>query len=255
MITLFVTVTLFITILVVFILIYVFLHQQKMTRYNLLLKEQELRKQQELFLALHEGEEKERKRLAEELHDGIGAKLSGLKMSLEYLKQHMKLNDDNEVVFDKLGTGMHEAIDELREISGNLQPGFLSSKGLQHAINDFVENLNRQNTCRYESFIVINHEQISNRLQLILFRIVCELLTNVHKHAIATQASVQVIPNEHTIQVVVEDNGIGFSEQGMNGIGLINLRNRVELCRGTLNIDSGTNGTVIIVEIPLISEA
>src|ERR1041385_3025340 len=87
--------TFFVFVLVTFLLVYVYLHQRKVGKFKL-----QLKKQEELFIALHEGEEKERKRLAEELHDGIGTKLSSLKMSMEYLGNYY-LHKDSETNLNK----------------------------------------------------------------------------------------------------------------------------------------------------------
>jgi signal transduction histidine kinase len=119
--------TLFSFLLVGFIIYYVILHQKKVNEYNLQLKEQELKKQQALLVALTEGQETERKRLAEELHDGIGAKLSGLNMSLEYLYNQSITDID---LLKQVSLGVSETIDEIREISQNLKPSSLFSKGL-----------------------------------------------------------------------------------------------------------------------------
>jgi signal transduction histidine kinase len=92
---------------------------------------------------------------------------------------------------------------------------------------------------------------LPEKFQLIVFRIISELLNNVNKHAKATEASAQVIAIETGIQVIIEDNGQGFAGKPSGGIGLINLQNRVSMCMGNLNIDTGDKGTIIIVELPI----
>jgi two-component system NarL family sensor kinase len=243
--------TLFVFLMVVFLLMYIYLHQLKVTRFNIQLRDQELKKQQELFLALNEGEEKERKRLAEELHDGIGAKLSGLKMSVEYLKSRPEVNDP---LLEKIAEGMNETIEELREISQNLKPSFLSSKGLELALNELMVHYNHKGSCSYQLFMDVNEDGIENYVQLI-YRIVSELLHNIQKHSQATLASVQIIAGEEDIQIIVEDNGVGFDlQEHHNGIGLVNISNRVELYKGKLHIDSTGKGTVVIIEFPITGQ-
>ncbi|MBC7381673.1 MAG: hypothetical protein H7296_01615 [Bacteroidia bacterium] len=236
-------------VLVAFIIIYVYLHQAKVNRFNIHIREQELKKQQELFIALQNGEEKERKRLAEELHDGIGARLSGLNMSIEYLKMNP---DQHQALLEKISTGMNETINELREISQNLQPSFLLSKGLETALAELISHLNNKECCYYQLFVETNWEVFNTHIQINIYRIISELLHNVKKHAAASQASAQVIGGDGMVQIIVEDNGTGFAnkETGM-GIGLLNIKNRVDLCKGKLLIDTSVKGTVIIVELPV----
>jgi two-component system NarL family sensor kinase len=243
--------TAFVFLLVVFLLMYVYLHQLKVTRFNIQLREQELKKQQELFVALNEGEEKERKRLAEELHDGIGAKLSGLKMSVEYLKSVSQ----DDLLLDKIAEGMNETIEELREISQNLKPAFLSSKGLELALSDLVMHYNNKGNCTYKLFVEMNENGEKQHVQLV-YRIVSELLHNIQKHSGATLASVQIVSGDDMVQIVAEDNGSGFdlNERGQ-GIGLVNIANRVELYKGRVHIDSTEEGSVIIIELPVTEQA
>ncbi|MDZ4756525.1 MAG: histidine kinase [Bacteroidota bacterium] len=241
----FVVGTLFVFLLVTFLFIYVYLHQQKVNKFRLQLRDQEIKKQLELFTALNEGVEKERKRLSEEIHDGIGAKLSGLKMSLEYLKQN---NDSN--LLTKVANGMNEAIEELREISHNLSLSFLSSKGLENALAELIAHYNNKLSCQYQLYIELEEDNITH-IQTI-YRIVAELLHNIHKHARATLASAQILTNEDVIQIIVDDNGTGYDVSSVHhGNGLLNIKNRVAHSDGKLNIDSSPKGTITIIEIPI----
>jgi len=243
--------TLFVFLLITFLFIYIYLHQLKVNRFNIQLREQELKKQQELFIALNEGEEKERKRLAEELHDGIGAKLSGLKMSVEYLKSADAASDP---LLEKIAEGMNETIEELRDISQNLKPAFLSSKGLELALRELVLHYNNKGTCTYQLFVEMNENGEKQYIQLI-YRIVSELLHNIQKHSGASTASVQIVSGEKEIQVIMEDNGTGFDiDERRQGIGLVNITNRVELHKGTMHIDSTAQGTVVIIELPITEQ-
>lgn len=243
--------TFFVALLVVFLLTYVYLHQIKVNRFVIELKEQELKKQHELFIALNEGEEKERKRLAEELHDGIGAKLSGLKMSMEYLRTNFSTKESKVSLLQKITNGMDETIEELREISQNLKPSFLNFSGLKMALEDLVFHFNNKGTCKYQLYIEEELEILANNNQTI-YRIVSELLNNIQRHSNASLASFQIIANHTVIQILVEDNGQGFNVNIKSpGIGLTNIKNRVELYKGKLNIDSNKDGTIVIIEFPI----
>lgn len=238
---------------VCFIIYFVILHKKKVGEYHLQLKEQEIKKQQALLIALTVGEEKERKRLAEELHDGIGAKLSGLNMSLEYLF-NQQTTDIN--LLKQVSQGINETIDEIREISQNLKPSSLFSKGLNKTLEEYIQHLNNKGDCKYGLYIENFEIPIPQELQFVLYRIISELLKNIQKHAFATEASVQVLLNDtNKLLLIAEDNGKGFDikleSNDKHGIGLSNIKSRLEAINGILNIDSTTNGTTVIIEIPI----
>jgi two-component system, NarL family, sensor kinase len=240
--------------LITAIVIYAYLHQKKVLQLRNRLHEEEIRKQQAVFNALQEGEESERTRLSEELHDGIGAKLSGLKMILEYLLSNSK---ENKELIAKIFTGVSETVEEVRAISHNLQAYSLNNKDIEQLLLSYMEQLSTRNGCRYDLILSSPVHSISNHVKLQCYRIVAELLHNIHKHAKATQASVQInVENEH-LEIVVEDNGVGIYSRAGNqeGIGIKNIRNRVNLCKGIVSIDSSEKGTTVIIEIPINSIA
>lgn len=242
--------TLFIVLLVAVILFFVYIHHLKMKQMQTELSQQELKKQQELFFALQAGEEKERKRLAEELHDGIGAKLSGLKMNLEYL-QSKSGNLSFDTLFAKLIGEMGESINEIRELSQNLKPAFISAQHLKQALFGVVEKLNTNSSinCHIEVSIV---QDPPIEIKLSVYRIVTEVLNNIYKHSKASTAFIQVMEEDGNLQVILEDNGIGFDvNTPQNGNGLYNVKSRVEALKGKVSIDSSAKGTSIIIDIPL----
>lgn len=236
---------------VVVIVTYAFLHQKKVVQLQLKLQFEELYRQQAVFDALQEGQEKERTRLAQELHDGVGAKLSGLKMNLEYLT--LNVNEHNNLVA-KIYTGVSEALEEVREVSHNLMPYVFSGKNIEALLHYCVEQFNSFDSCRYDLLIAgLPGEDVDETIKMHIYRIVAELLNNIHKHAKATIASVQINTEDGKLEIVVEDNGVGISNARSNaeGIGLKNISNRVNICKGMLNMDSSEKGTTVIIEIPL----
>lgn len=242
--------TVFIGLLVGFILVYVYIHHLKVKQMHSELSKQELKKQQELYFALQEGEEKERKRLAEELHDGIGAKLSGLKMNLEYLRSKLETQSYDEL-FSRLVNEMGETINEVRELSHNLKPAFISAQHLKQALSGVVEklNINSAINCHIEVRIV---QDPPIEIKLSVYRIVTEALNNIYKHSKASTAFIQVMEEEGNLQVLIEDNGTGFDANTLqSGNGLYNIQSRVEALNGKSSIDSSSKGTTIIIDIPL----
>lgn len=236
--------------LVMAIVFYAFLHQKKVIELKTRLHDEDIRAQQAVFDALQEGQERERSRLSEELHDGIGAKLSGLKMNLEYLKSNAHEHQD---LIGKVFAGISETVEEVRVISHNLQTFFFADKDIEQMLLNYMEQLGSQNCCRYDLFMNSPATGLDNNIKLQSYRIITELLSNIHKHAKASQASVQINIEDERMEIVVEDNGVGIysNKAKPEGIGLLNIRNRIRVCKGELNIDSSEKGTTIIIEIPL----
>jgi signal transduction histidine kinase len=163
-------------------------------------------------------------------------------------------NPNDASIIDKLQfthQGLDNAVVELREISHHLQPAFFGNKQLSAAIKEFAEQLNLKQNCVFEVYVEDTLESMNANLKLNCYRIVTELMQNIIKHAKATNASVQVINNDNQIQMIIDDNGIGFNVmQTSDGIGLLNIKNRVEVCKGKINIDSSSSGTSIIIDLP-----
>lgn len=236
--------------LIIAIVTYAFLYQKKVIQLKTQLHEEDMRARQAVFDALQEGQERERARLSEELHDGIGAKLSGLKMSMEYLKICSVENND---LITTIFLGLTETLEEVREISHNLQPYYFNDKDLEQLLGNYMDQLGSLNGCRYDLFVSPAANTVDKAIKLHCYRIIAELLNNIHKHAKATQASVQINVEDHQMEIVVEDNGVGIYSSGLaqEGIGLMNIKNRVNVCKGTMSIDSSEKGTTVIIEIPL----
>jgi two-component system, NarL family, sensor kinase len=241
--------SLIILLLIAAIVTYAFLHQKKVVQLRLRLHEEELRRQQAIFDALQEGQEKERTRLAQELHDGIGAKLSGLKMTLEYLNFS---NTEHAVLISKVFSGITETLEEVREISHNLQPYFFNNSMEQLLLN-LVEQHNATGNCSYSMSMHPMEKELDEHLKLHIYRIISELLNNIRKHSQADQASVQINIESDVMTVTVEDNGIGMHDghHNLESMGLKSIRTRVEVCKGNINIDSSEKGTIVIIEIPI----
>lgn len=248
--TIFLVGTLVVSALIAFILLYIIIYQQKVNRFHKTLQKNELDKQADVYKALLSGQENERKRIAEELHDGIGAKLAALKMNLEYL-YHNKLLD-NELLRKNLNW-LNETIDEVRDISHNLHPSAISNKGVRKAINELIDTLNKKGDTHFELFWNVDDLFYwQSDMESLVYRITSELLHNTYKHAKATQVIVQVTLDEKNIILIVEDNGLGIKQLNITeGLGLRNIQSRLNTIGGVMTIDSAGNiGTTIIIELP-----
>lgn len=204
----------------------------------------EKKKQAELSLhAFIDGEEKERSRLSRDLHDGIVQELLALKFD-------MKANHIDESIITKL----EKINDEIRNISHQLMPYTLKELGLVAAIDDACQKLCSHSSIQYSFNHALTNERLLEKIEISLYRIFQELLNNIIKHSKATEINVQLIERNGFVNLIVEDNGIGFSTttNTLKGIGLENIKSRINLINGKLNFESTENdGTIAIVRIPL----
>lgn len=207
-----------------------------------------LENQQKLSIsnALIEGEEAERKRVARDLHDGLGSMLSGLKM-------HMNLAEkDKKESMQNINLLLNDTIKELRNISQNLMPESLLKLGLEHALKDLcVANSNTKNQIEFQ--YLIKKTNLPQHYEIMIYRIIQELLNNALKYANASNILVSCSKNKDIFFITVEDNGVGFDvaeAKNNQGMGLRNVKNRVAFLAGKLEIESAANkGTSVYIEL------
>lgn len=207
-----------------------------------------LRKQQqeiEITHALMEGEQQERNRLARELHDGLGGRITGIKMNVETLSQ----NSGKKKELQKIVKQLDIAIVELRNTAHNLAPSALQKYGLQTAITDFCQYLQceKHHIKLYTDGLSDLHDK---KWQLSVYRIIQELLTNAVKHAQASEIQLQVTFKNNLLLIEVEDNGKGFDPKSVSrNMGLNNIETRVSYLGGKMEIFSEEGaGTTINIE-------
>ena len=150
---------------------------------------------------------------------------------------------------------MDTSCKELRSISHQMASDVLIKLGIVAAIKDFIQNID-QNLLKTNFQSVGLDERISSGIETVLYRIVQESVNNVIKHAKATHLDIQLLKEAHELTLIIEDNGVGFNINEMenfNGIGLRNIKSRIEYLKGTIDFDSAPNrGTVISIFVPLV---
>ncbi len=205
--------------------------------------------------AIVQAQEKEQTRIAKELHDSVGTYLSTLKINLQLYENEVTKNKQQEF-FQSLKL-IDKISNELRNIMRNLSNETLNTLGLESALIDIIQEINTLGITKVDYHNVGLNTRLEENIEHNLFRISQELLTNCIKHAKATQATLQLIENDNDITLIFEDNGIGLKELNTTesptpeGMGLKNIRNRVEFLHGKIHIDtSPNNGTICIIEIP-----
>ncbi len=217
------------------------------------IKAQKLQSEQErkTFLAITEGEEKERIRLSKELHDGLGQILSTARMNVNALDGELE-EEDVEIWQTSLKL-IDEAVVEVRNVSHALMPSALVQLGLIPAISQICDQINAAGKIKVEFSENGDFRNWPDSMKISVFRIVQEVLNNMVKHAEASAIRVSLKFNEPYLQLNIEDNGKGFDLDKIEtskGIGWKNIKSRVNLLRGELEIDSEIGkGTSIALKL------
>ncbi|GAA4746009.1 tetratricopeptide repeat-containing sensor histidine kinase [Flavisolibacter ginsenosidimutans] len=207
------------------------------------LKAIQQQKELQLLQALMQGEEKERSRIAKDLHDGVAGMLAAVKMhfssmpmadeleSTEGYRQGMKL--------------LNEATQEVRKTSHNLMPEVLLQHGLDEALRRYCASVNNSRTLHIEYDSWGEVDRFDDGFELSVYRIVQELVNNIIKHSQATQAMVQLTQQKDLLSISIEDNGVGFSNDGgKEGMGLRSLQSRIKAMNGKLEVEASEQSGV-----------
>jgi len=196
------------------------------------------------FAAMLEGQEKERDRIAQDLHDRLGGTLAALKLALR--------RPDNKVAAEDLSI-VDEAVGEVRAIAHNLSSGLLKKYGLNEALQHLTQSIERTAGLKFSLYLYPAVSGFSQTVSLELYRMVQELLNNTLKHADANEISLQTNISDDIFNLIFEDNGKGFDVENVkSGLGLINLQKRAEKINAKLNIDSKKGrGTIVIIELKI----
>lgn len=214
----------------------------------------ELEKDKQLVAvdSMLKGQEEERSRLAKDLHDGLGGLLSGVKFSLSNMKDNLIVTPDNMAVFERSLDMIDTSIKELRRVAHNMMPEMLTKFGLDEAVKDYCNTVNATKllTVKYQSLGM--GTRLDKAMEIIVYRVIQELLNNILKHAVASEVFVQLIRENDRLNIVVEDNGKGFDTailEKSKGAGWANIRSRVEYLKGQLDVHSEPGkGTLVNIE-------
>lgn len=207
------------------------------------LKQEEDLKAAQLIL---ETQEEERLRIAKDLHDGLGGLLSGIKLTIQN-SEALKANER------KALHQLDEAMQEMRRISHSMMPEALNKFGLVDALKDICKSLEDSDQLQVSCQFFGLEQRLSGELETNLYRIILELINNAIKHAEATEIYLQLLHQDETITITIEDNGSGFDAGNLDqvqGMGFRNIQSRLKLMNGTWEIHSEYGkGTSIHLEI------
>ena len=249
----------FIVLIPILILLYVY--RQKIAAQNLLAEQtKEINKQKttdlikdkelEKMKASIEGKERERARIAKDLHDGLGGTLAGIKLRLMKIAGNDKIGKQ----LDNVIKNIDATCEEVRTISHDLIPPKINDIPFVHLLERYIQEISaaQQWNSNIDCYPEEALNQIPEEMKIEIYRIVQELLNNITKHAAATHVDVNFTKHEGYLNLMVEDNGKGFNQaESSNGIGIRNMKNRVDAINGDLSIDSQINrGTIVNINIP-----
>jgi signal transduction histidine kinase/Flp pilus assembly protein TadD len=212
--------------------------------------------QKESYLkAIVETQEEERKRIAKDLHDGVGQSLSGIKLAMVNIVSKMPGEYKTEISkLTELSQIIDNACIEVRSISHQMMPRLLQEDGLIPSIADMLDKSFRLSDIKYNFEHYGMERRLKDNIEIGVYRICQELINNIIKHSEATNVNVQLFRNGKIMVLLVEDNGKGFEFQNKkdSGIGLLNISSRVETIHGEFNLEpSPHSGTLATIRIPI----
>lgn len=210
-----------------------------------------------LLSSIIEGEDRERQRVALELHDGIGQYLTATNLNMESLKKDVeKLPPKKYQQFMNGLVLLSMAIDETRNLSNALMPKALSDYGLVVSLKSLIEKLKKISIPDIFFYTRIDEDRLNEQTRINIYRVIQEAISNSLRHSKGTRIDVQAVMHNDTLVILIEDNGVGFDYSNAvkktGGIGLQSIKNRVVSMNGTIEVDTMQGrGTSLTIEIPL----
>jgi signal transduction histidine kinase len=181
--------------------------------------------------------------------------MSAAKMNLSSLESRLGFNnDEDKLAFEKIVNLVDESCKEVRSVSHNMMPNALLKSGLSSAVKEFIDKIDSR-VLKVNLYSEGLNERIDSNVETVLYRIIQECVNNVIKHSGANELDISLIKDADGIAATIEDNGKGFSvvdKTRIKGIGLKNIRTRIEYLKGTVDFDSAPgNGTLVAIHVPL----
>lgn len=242
------------------IIVFVLTHQRRVIQYQLNLQKLKDNQQKLLLRAAIESEEKERKRMAGELHDEVGASLLTVRL---YLLQEIKKQipgHGNEVVRAAKDL-LDDVIGRVRHLSHRLSPELLMKMGLKETLHAMVQKMDLYDRLEISFRAPDNLPRLQAERELAIYRIVQEVTNNILKHAGASQIDFHLFQKGHFLVISLENDGIGFDQptfetlkNSPGGLGLKNIQSRVNILNANINFEyrkPGKGGTVMTLSVPL----
>ena len=199
------------------------------------------RRQIEIFNAVFETQSTERKRISEDLHDELGPLLSGIKIRVGTLRD-IREPDSREAMIKETESSLDKAVQEVRVITKNLMPRHLEEYGLIAELEEMKHLIEKSKSVKMNLRFSGFETRLSPLVEINMYRIINELVNNSMKHSKANTISINLSRDKKGLSIYFSDNGVGFSPDGnYDGIGLKNIKNRINLFKGNYRIESAEN--------------
>ena len=213
---------------------------------------------QELSWQLMRLRDEERRHVARELHDCAGQSLAVLAIEVDQLLQRASTSPGLAAEIEQIRETVRQLHSDIRTTSYLLHPPLLDESGLQAAISWYAGGITERTALHIDVEISDDLGRLPRDLELVLFRFIQEALTNIHRHASATKASIIMSRSQANVMAEVRDNGSGMSAErlcqvssGGSGLGIRGMRERIRQFQGSMEIHSDSTGTNVFVEVPI----
>lgn len=228
-----------------------FFYSRNRSKQKELLQQAVIEEKEKGLDAVIQATEEERKRISKDLHDGIGQQLAALKLGLQNIQK--RAGQDIQAELIEITGRFSKSADDIRQISHQMMPRALMEDGLVQATEDLLRNTFQYADIHYEFEHHGMEERLDERIEISIYRVLQELLTNILKHSQANHVNIQLLKLKNKLTLLVEDNGLGIASDNSKGHGQMNIRNRLDLIKGTVNYEPGTeNGLLAIITVPLV---
>jgi two-component system NarL family sensor kinase len=219
---------------------------------------------QKLTQRLLKVQDEERRKIARDLHDSTGQTLAALKMSILFLQQSCDRDAPKLALISQVEALADQALEEIRTTSYLLHPPLLDEVGFACAAEWFIEGFSKRSGINVKANIASSRERLPRSMEIALFRVLQESLTNVHRHSGASEASINFSRQAEAVILEVRDFGKGIPEERLrrlravnadSGVGLAGMRERLHELNGELEIESDDRGTSMRATVPLYAMA
>lgn len=241
----------------ILVVVLVILQQKQVVQHKLTIRDKDLQLQKERLIAVLQGQELERKRIAEDLHDEVGAQLSVLKLNLNGLQPHLKTGNGEQERLKETKEFTDIIIQQLRYISQSLHPQALDNLGLAHALDSFCSLMNKNKQVQIAFKTAGNGQKVDREKALNIYRVVQELINNILKHAQASEIVITYKSSPTLLTINIEDDGNGklltsleTSRKKNDSLGLKNIESRLNIIDGNINfVQRPPKGTIAEIKV------
>lgn len=224
------------------------------------LGEQRTRMREAQITAVIDSQETERRRFATDLHDGMGQLIAALQLNIQALRQAASQPDQRDAFFESSEQLLKEVHEEIRNIAFNLMPPVLVKEGLVPAVSELVRKINKTGRMKAELSVFDLENRLPERVEISLYRIIQELLSNIIKYAQATEVTLSFTGYPTEVVLTIDDNGMGYDLNTFKvseGNGWRNINSRLHLIKASIEWDvvQGRKNNTVIITIPLTESA